>query len=343
MAIYLQNYATGEERSGFFVTLLERLRAIPGAEAAGVTNNMPMTGNRSTTRITIDGYDSGQDGQRVDIHNISGRFFAAIGARIVAGRDFETSDDVNGPLVAIVNESFARQYLGNRDALGARFRFGGADADGRWYTVVGVANDIHQRGLGDAQGPSLYMSYRQAPAAFMNVVVRTSGDLGQMAEALQAAAWSIDPFLPLDRINTVEEQARTTIVTPRFYAWLLGGFATVAFLLAIAGIYGTVAYGVGMRVRALGIRVALGASAAGVVGLVVRQGMAVAAAGIAVGIPGALALSRVLSSLLYDISPVDVATYAASAAILLATAAVACYVPARRAARVDPVMVLRSE
>ena len=343
MAIYLQNYETGEERSSFFAALLEQLRAIPSVEAAGVTNNMPMTGNRSTTSITVDGTDSGQDGLRVDTHRISDGFFASIGARVVAGRDFATTDDANGQPVAIVNEAFARQYLGDREALGARFRFGGVDSEGQWYSVIGVSNDLHQRGLGDAQGPSLYTSFRQSPAGFMNVVVRTSGDLGQMAEAMQRATWSIDPVLPLDRINTVEEQAGTTVVAPRFYAWLLGGFATVAFSLAIAGIYGTVAYGVGMRVRELGIRVALGASGSGVVGLVVRQGMVVAVAGIVVGVASALVLSRVLTSLLYDISPVDVVTYASSATILLLAAAAACYVPARRAARVDPITVLRAE
>ncbi len=344
MALYLGEYETGEQRSAFFTTLLERLRAVPGVEAAGVTSNMPMTGNRSTTRITVEGYtQSGGDGERVDVHQVSEQFFASIGARVVSGREFQSTDDASGPLVAIVNESFGNQFFGDREILGGRFRFGVSTANGSWYTIVGVSNDIHQRGLGDAQGPSLYLSYRQSPRPFMNVVVRAGGDLRPMAEAMRKAVWAIDPMLPVERLNTVEEQTGTTIVTERFYAGLLGGFAGVAFLLAVAGIYGTVSYGVGTRVREMGIRVALGASATGVVGLVVRQGMMVAALGVGAGVAGAFGLSRVLTSLLYDVSPIDLGTYAVSAVVLLTAATVACYIPARRAAGVDPVAVLRSE
>lgn len=344
MALYLERYETGEGRSGFFERLLEQIRAIPGVDAAGVTSNLPMTQNQSSSRITIAGYTNpGDDPEIIDFHNISSGYFDALGAALLTGRDLLLTDHANAPPVAVVNEAFATRYFESGDPLGQQFKFGREDSGGSWFTVVGVVSDLNQLGLGQPSGPEIFLSHLQAPRVFMNVVVRASTGTEVLATALRETVWRLDPALPISALGTMSEQTASTIIQPRFYALLLTVFATVAMILAASGLYGALSYIVKQRGHEMGIRMALGARRADVLKLVTGQGMALAAVGIVLGLVAAFWLSKALGGMLYGITNTDITTYMAVVLGLAAVAGVASYLPARRATNTDPATTLRTE
>jgi putative ABC transport system permease protein len=244
--------------------------------------------------------------------------------------------------VAIINEATARKVFPGESAVGKRVATDSGPTGTQWLTIVGVVGDIHHEGLNVAPRPEYYIHSLQAPPSSPQVMVRTAGDTAQLQTALRGLVRTMDSDIPIQFANMDDVRAES-VAQPRFQMLLMATFAGVALLLAVIGIYGVMAYSVTQRVHEIGIRMALGAQQGDVLRLVIRQGMWIAAIGIAVGTVGALAAARLLRSMLFDVTPTDPATFAAIAALLAAAALLACYVPARRAARVDPMVALRYE
>ena len=262
---------------------------------------------------------------------------------LVAGRGFTARDRAGAESVIVVNESFARQFWPDGNAIGGRLKRGrSADSPGPWYTVIGVVNDVKQHGLAETGIPEAYLSFRQVPSDQMSVVVRSTAGFAAVAGALQRAVWDVDPNIPTD-VNSMRGRIGGTIAAPRFYTLLLSSFAAVALILASVGIYGTMAYTVGERTQEVGLRIALGAATTSVLKLVVRQGMTLAVIGAGVGVAGAMGTARLLESMLFGVEALDIPAFLSAVALLLGVALLACYLPARRATRIDPMNALRAE
>jgi putative ABC transport system permease protein len=269
-----------------------------------------------------------------------------MGIPLRAGRVFTASDRENSPAVAIVSEQLARQLWGDQDPVG---RFVDADLPGvaPRVTVVGVVGDIRQSTLAEEPPPVLYLPYLQAPRTFflqvMAFVVRTQADPASMAEVLRREVSKVDPNLPVYHVATMDQVVWTSVAEPRFQTLLLGAFSALALLLAAIGIYGVMSYSVASSIREIGVRLALGARAQDVASMFVRRGLLLTSAGLLLGVAGALALTRLLSNMLYSVTPTDPVAFIAALCVLVAAALLASYAPARRAAAVDPAVALRHE
>jgi putative ABC transport system permease protein len=272
---------------------------------------------------------------------VDGSYFAALGIPLRAGRVFDARDTPDAPAAVIVSASLARQYFPGEDPVGQQLNLGGPGPENA-ATIVGVVGDVRYAGVARPTTVALYQPFAQAPGSF-SVVVRARRAPGEVAAALGTAVRRLDPELAVARVRTMRDLVDASVAADRFRATLLGLFALAALGLAAVGIYGVLAYAVGRRARELGIRRALGAGTRQVYALVLREGLAVAAAGTAAGLALALALTCALAGLLYEVSAVDALTFGAVPALLLAVAAAACVVPARRAARVDPAAALRAD
>lgn len=280
----------------------------------------------------------------MDFAQVSEDYFTAIGTRVVAGRVFTVQDRTSDGLNAlVVNESFARLYWPDGNALGRRLKVGSSvDGPGPWLYVIGIVADVHQRGLAEPSEAESYLFYQQRPSDQMRIVVRFGADFSLVAEALKRAIWEVDPNIPVE-VNTLADQVAGTITTPRFYTGLLATFAALALLLAAVGLYGTMSYVVGERQREMGIRLALGAAASSVTTLVVRQGLILTVLGAVVGMAGAVLGTRLLESFLFGVTATDASAFVVGVAVLTGVALVASYLPARRATLIDPVQTLRAE
>jgi len=260
----------------------------------------------------------------------------------VHGRAFRPTDDAEADRVVVVNQALADRYFPAGDAVGRRIAFGGPD-DPTWRTIVGIAHDVRQFGVREPVRPAVYFPYRQVAFASMSVVARVDGDPLSFAPAMRAAVSATDPSLAASRIESLRSLVEGSLAPDRFVTSLLGLFALLALALSAVGIYGVVSYGVSRRMREIGIRMAIGAEVSDILRLVVRRTLVMAGTGMALGMLGALALSRVTASLLYDVSPTDPLTFSLTAALLGGVAVLAAALPARRATRADPVSVLRRE
>jgi predicted permease len=271
-----------------------------------------------------------------------------MGIPVVEGRTF-TETDAGGPPVMLVNEALAKRFYPGSSPVGRRIKPGGPSTP--WFLVVGILKDVKQGGLDQAVGTELYFLYEQlgrlGDGVFvpnnMNVVVRSDLELDALAPSLRQVIREADPALPMVKLRTMRDVFGESVARPRFIAQLLGAFAALALLLAAIGTYGILSYNVSERHHEIGIRMALGATRSSVLGLVLKQGAKLTGIGLVVGIVGALLLSRVLGTLLFNVRPTDPATMAAVTVFIAAIALIACYVPARRATRVDPIVVLREE
>ena len=288
-----------------------------------------------------------RDFPRASARIVSAGYAEAIGLKLVAGRLPGPRDDAGTPPVVVVSESLARQYLGGVDkAVGTRVQmFGPAPLE-----VAGVVGDVRHTGLDAEPQPEAYVLSRQLPpnarigrAGTTAIVVRSSGDPLAIVPFLRQAILEIDRDVPLDNVMTMEARLSASVAGPRFYAMLLGLFALVALVLAAVGIYGVLSYNVSQRHREIGVRMALGAAGRDILALVLRQGLALTLVGALIGLAGAFATTRFLTTLLFGISPTDPITYVAISALLTAVAFFACWIPARRAIRVDPMTALRYE
>jgi putative ABC transport system permease protein len=279
------------------------------------------------------------------VPSVTSEYFEAMGIPVVAGRAFTPADRAGSAPVAILNSTAARQYFPNENPVGKTVRIDGLDSSSAPpREIVGVVGDTRTLFGPTAQPPGqMYLPFGQRPSSLLVAVLRTAGDPVSILGAAQAAVHQVDPMLPISHAWTMEQRTALFVRQPRFYMTLLGAFAGVALVLASIGIYGVMSYAVSQRQHELGIRIALGATPRSVLRFVVAQGALLSAAGILVGLAAAIGLSRVIASLLFEVTPTDIATYVTVSVLLTAIALLACAIPARRAARVDPGIVLRGE
>jgi putative ABC transport system permease protein len=335
-------YPQPAQMAAFFRAILERMRAVPGVESVALVRAVPFSGNGGSSAYEIEGAAPAPPGRepRTQTNIVSPAYFRTMGIPILQGRDVEERDTADTTPVAVVSATFARTAWPGQEALGRRLRFKGSD---RWWTVVGVAGDIKHGSFTDAPSPQAYVPHDQDPKIFACVVARTTGDPMAMAAPIRQAIWSVDAQQPVWKVRAMETLLAGARGPARALSILIAMFAAVALLLAAVGIYGVMTYLVAQRTREIGIRMALGASARTVVAMVVGRGLALTLAAILLGIAGAAALTRTLSTLLFGVGPLDPLTFVAAAGVLGAVALLACYLPARRAARVDPVVALAEE
>lgn len=343
-------YEDADARLAFWDSHLERLQALPGVVGAAGTTVLPLSGQHSGWFFVVeDAPPRGENERNPVVLNraVSPGYLETMGVELVRGRDFTDFDGRDeGTYAAVVNETFVREFLSHRsDPVGARLQTGTTvDDEDPWWTVVGVTRDTKHYGLDEEMRPAVYQPLRQMPIGFMNVVIRTSGDPTALAGAARTALREQDPQVALFDVTTMEERLHESLWSRRAASWLIATFSIVALVLAVAGLYGIVSYSVRQRVREIGIRMALGAARGRVVGQVLRRGMAIVGLGVVVGLAGALAAAGLVSDILVTgVSPTDPLIYLGVSALLLAVAAVANWIPARRAARLEVMGVLRGE
>jgi predicted permease len=330
---------------GFFQSLTDRVNTLPGVISAAVVNGLPPDRPINANDTAIEGFVPKPGGpiQNIDYWNsVSPRYFETVGARLIEGRLLNDSDGPDAPPVLVVNQTLARTYWPNESAIGHRMKttFG---PTAPWSTIVGVIADIKNAGLDRATGTELYRSALQAPSRLTYLFVRTKGSPTALAGAVRNEIRSLDRALPISELRTLDEVMDKARSRPKFLTLLLGIFSTLSLILAALGIYGVISYSVAQRTGEIGIRMALGAQSGDVLRLVGMAGIRLAIAGAAIGAIGAFLLTRTMSGLLFGVSSFDLATFAAMAATLIAVALLACYIPARRAAKVDPLIALRYE
>ncbi len=337
-------YSDGAQRAQFFEQARARLSSLPGVRAVGAISNLPLGGYESMDSIAIEGAAPVPRGKEpmAEDRAITPGYFGALGISLMSGRDFAATDGADKPLVAIINETLARQFFPGRDALGQRIKWVLNDKD--WRTIVGVVRDVRGFALEAQARPQLYHPHAQSPYSGMAMAVRADATaLPSLRSAIQQEFKQLDATLPLANYRTMPELVAKAVARPRFSALLLGLFAAAALLLTVVGLYGVVAYGVNQRTREIGLRLALGAQPQNVLALVIGQGMQPVGVGVGIGMISAFALTRLLASQLYEIKPTDPATFGLVALGLLCVALLACYLPARRAAKTDPMVALRVE
>jgi len=334
-------YDSATAQDQFFDALYTRLAALPGVVAVGGSGNIPMRGGAMAS-LAIDGRPQ-PEGRlpEVGYQPVSDDLFRAMGVALKRGRTFGPQDHNDAPSVVILSESLVRAFWPDGDPIGARVRLGPNPND-PWMTVVGVVGDV-KMGVANNSRPTAYVSARQDHWGGMAIVVRTSTDPMSLLPAVRREVRAIDPTIPVDEAHSMKQVQSKQLTDRRLPMQLMAAFALLALVLAAVGVYGVMAYSVAARTREIGVRVALGAQPKSVFGMVVRQGLGAAAAGLTLGLLGAAALGRVLTSLLYGVKPTDVSTFLGVAGVLLAVVLAACLVPARRAVRVDPLEALRSE
>src|SRR5581483_2807835 len=273
---------------------------------------------------------------------IAPNYFQALGIPLLRGREFTDYDRMDAPSVAIVNESMARRYFAEQDPIGKRIQIN-IVGQPMPVEIVGVVGDTKQKSVAEETRAEVYVPYLQHPWFLSMVMVRTKGDPASMMPAIEQAIWSVDKNQSFGYVKTMEQMESESVAQPRFYALLLGLFAVIALILAVIGIYGVMSYSVAQRTHEIGIRMALGAQGKDVLAMIVRQGMTLAATGIAIGLVVSFGMSRVMAGLLYKVSPTDMVTFIGISFLLALTAFLACFVPARRATKVDQLSSLRYE
>lgn len=337
-----ERYSEDAQVAAFYEQLLQKVAATPGVETAGLISVLPLEPRSFTFSFTIDGQTPPADGDDwyANLRWTSPDYFKVMGISLVSGRFFTDRDRISTPGAAIINQAFARRFFGDQDPVGKwlRIPFG----NGFRAEIVGVVTDTRQR-LNLDPGPDLYISSLQTPTRAITLVARTGPDPASLAQAIRDQVMAIDPDRPVSSIRTMEQVVSSSVAVRRFYMLLLAVFAGLALALATVGIYGVMSYTVAQSTREIGIRMALGAQVADVLKLIVGQAMVLAFIGVCAGAAGALALTRLMTSLLYGVTPTDPATFVSVSVLLIAVAALACYVPARRATKVDPMIAIRYE
>ena len=340
-------YRTPEQLKGFHDRMISKLSSLPGLTAAGAVNWMPLSGALIKGDFQLEGGRSFPEGFMVDKLCVSPGYFRVLGIHLLAGRDFTSRDDAGAPGVVIVSQSVARRIWPGEDPVGKRLSMEDHPTPGDWLTIVGVVDDVKQEGLARQSNPATYRPYAQTTVPFflnhMTFAVRTASDPLRVASELRAALREVDRNQPAQSMATLQELMLATTAEPRFQTKLLLVFASLALTLAVVGIYGVLAYTVAQRTHEFGVRVALGAGAQDVLRLVLRRTLLLLGAGLALGMAGALAATRVLANLLFDVKPTDPATFAAVALVVSCAAVAAGLIPARRATKVDPMVALRYE
>jgi predicted permease len=353
-----RKYEGADRVLAFYQTLIEKLRALPGVEAASVSLRVPLENSTRSTTYLVEGEQIPEPHERpfMNVQLAGPDYFRVVGTPLLRGRYFTERDNrehirggggkddwASALNVIIIDEDFAGRHWPSADPIGRRIRMAFRD-DAPWMTVVGVVPRVKWRRLDEAGGPVQgYLPFLQSPLPGMKVLIKTAAEPDSIIAAALKAVLTIDPDQPIHNVQTLAGLRERTTGSQRLSVMLLGLFGLIALALAVVGLYGVLAYAVSQRRREIGVRMALGAQRRDVLGLVIGQGMRLAFLGVALGLAGAFALTRVLSNLLYEIYPTDPLTFAVIPVVLAAVALLACWVPARRAAKVDPMEALRCE
>jgi putative ABC transport system permease protein len=340
------NYRLDADYIAFYNQAVQRVSAIPGVEAVGAINTLPLdkgptAGFRIEGRplLTTDKWPGG------NYRCVSPEYFRTMNIPLLQGRAFTERDTETTPLVTIINQALANRDFPNESPIGKRISLGGNDAKGQplWWEIVGVAANVRSLELREEAVPEFYLSSQQDSFASMFIVVRTTVEPTSVAAAVRRAATEVDKTASVSDVKTMEHIVSDAVTQPRFNLFLLGLFSSIALLLSAAGIYGVTAYSVTQRTHEFGIRLALGAQVGDVLRMILRQGMALISAGLAIGLFAAFALTRLLRTLVFGVSVTDPLTFVAITLLLVLVALLACYIPARRATKVDPLVALRYE
>ncbi len=332
-------------RVAFMEAVLGRLAALPGAQSAAAVNILPLSGRQATQRFRIEGRPeaaSQGDPPAANYRVVSADYLRLMRIPLRRGQGIDARDSAAAPAVVLINEAMARRYWPGENPLGRRITIL-RRGEPAFREIVGIVGDIRHAGLHLEAQPEMYVAIGQPLLAYVSLAVRTTGDPAKLASALREAVWAVDPDQPVSRVRTMDEVVAASIGETRFYSLLLGIFAALALGLAAVGIYGVMSYAVAARTREIGIRLALGAQRGTVFRLVLARGARLVAMGLVIGLTGALAATRGIEKLLYGVQATDALTFAAVAAVLALVALVACWLPARRATRVDPAITLRYE
>jgi putative ABC transport system permease protein len=324
--------------------VLEEIQAVPGVESAGIIGDLFISNTREQV-LTVEA-DDGAVSERLRFtrEEASADFFKALGTPLLRGRAFSIADGPDAPRVAIINDAMARRSWPGRDPVGRRFKLGPRDSEGPWYTVVGVVSNMRRQGLEREPIPQMFESLAQNPPRSVDLFIRTSSDAPlAMAETLRAAVRRVEKNAPIYGIAPLEQQFGGYLAQRRFQTSLLTGFSVVALLMAAVGIYGIIHYSVATRTREIGIRIAVGARPSDVFHIIVREGLQLSVFGLVLGLAAALLVGRAGSSLLFGVTATDPLTFTAVSLLLTVVAVAACYFPARRAMKVDPIVALRQE
>jgi predicted permease len=355
MSLATADYPQPASRAQLYQRLLDKLRGVAGIQGASAMSGLPPNRPLNANDTDIDNYTSPPEGpfENIDYYqNVMSDYFETMGIPIVAGRGFQAADAASPGLVAVVNETMVKTFWKDLNPIGQRLRPSTQQKDPPWFTVIGVAKDVKQGGVDKKTGTEMYFLVDQTAASpppfnnapgTMNLVLRTTLPPATLRTAIEGAAREADPSVPIVRLRDMNGVFEESITRPRLLAQLLGGFAGLALLLAAIGTYGVLSYMVAERRREIGIRMALGADQGSVLGSIMKQGLTLTTVGIVVGLAGAIALNRLISSLLFGVQPTDTITMVAVVATITLVAAVACLLPAWRASRVDPNVVLRDD
>lgn len=336
-------YSEKAQRVQFYDRILQRVSAIPGVVAVGATSHLPLTNYNMGSFLRVEGrlYPAGEQPPGAPVSAVNPDYFRTMNIELRTGR-FLTDGDADGaPSVALLSESLAQQLFPNENAVGKRLAIGGSGAE--WTTIIGVVSNVRHQGREREVEPAVYLSYRQLPRPGMTLLLRSTTDSLSLAPALRQAVHEVDSALPLYDVKTMEERLTKSVAARRFNLLLLSVFAALALGLAGIGVYGVISYVVTERTHEIGIRLALGAQRADVLRLFLQQGMKLVLLGVSIGLLGTVAFTRVMTSLLFGVSAYDPLTFAGVTCLLSLLALLACYLPARRATKVDPLVALRSE
>jgi len=344
-------YPDAPQRSIFYKQTLERVKALPGVVSAGYTTSIPLAWKGGTSGFipegrTLEQLTSGGLSYDANHRQISPDYFKTLGIPLQRGRSFTEGDNEQSQRVAIINETMAHQYWSNEDPLGKRFALGDPRENPTWITIVGIAGDVRQMGVDEAVKSEMYFPYQQSTRDFYaprDLVVRTAHDPLNLVAAIRNEIHQVDPDQPISNIRTLDEMLGEETASRRLGMTLLAIFAGLALLLATLGIYGVLAYFVVQHTQEIGVRMALGAQRSNIFRLVLAKGMTLTVAGIAIGLAVAFALTRLMTSLLFGVTSTDPTTYVAIPLLLAVVAFFACYLPARKATRVDPLVALTAE
>jgi len=340
------NFTQDPQFSAFFNQVAERIKNLPGVDAVGVINTLPLV-KGPTTAYRVEGrpLTTPDKWPGVDYRSVSHDYFRAVNVPVLQGRVFDAHDNESAPRAVIVNQSLVRRDFAGEDPVGRRINLGGTTPDGQpiWFQIVGVVADVRNRELNTEPAPEIYTSYLQDPFAGMSFVVRSAVEPESLIPSVRETVRQIDKAQPIAEVREMKQIISEVAAQPRFNTLLLSLFAGVALLLAAAGIYGVMSYSVTQRTHEIGLRMALGAQTSDVIRLIVGQCIKLTIVGLALGLAGSYAMTRVMATLLYGVSPTDPSTFAGCALLLVVVALLACYLPARRATKVDPLIALRYE
>ena len=337
-----ERYPTLPQLSGFWTSLVDRVEHLPGVESAAVTESVPLI-NDFVSSVEVPGKTSDDLAKQpsANFYAVSPDFFKAMGIPLERGRGPLPTDTSESPRVAVVSRAFADRFFPGENPVGQRVRMSQGMRDD-FAEVIGVAGDVRQYGLDRDITMGVYEPARQHPYfEAMTLVVRTAAAPESMAGSIRAVVRDLNPLLPVGQVQTLDSVVRGSVASRRFTTWLVGAFAAVALLLSALGVYGLISFSVNQRVQEIGVRMALGAGAGRVVAMIVGQGLKTCLAGIVLGVAGSLALTRLLGGLLVEVSALDPTSFVLAAVGVVAVALVACALPARRAARFDPLQALR--